>query len=121
MTSDDVMGGSTTFTMLSTTTVFREKNPKAYAAVLKALEEAVDVIVKDKQGAAKILLESTPESGFSMEEIVALMNDPSVKFTTTPENVMKYADFMQRVGSINTRPASWKDMFFAEVQEMPGS
>ena len=31
MTSDEVMGGSTTFTMLSTTTAFREKNPKVYA------------------------------------------------------------------------------------------
>jgi NitT/TauT family transport system substrate-binding protein len=121
MTSDEVMGGSTTFTMLSTTAAFRDKNPKAYAAVLKALDEAIDVIIDDKQGAAEILLESTPESGFSLEETVALMNDPSVKFTTTPENVMKYADFMQRVGSINKRPASWKDLFFAEVQEMPGS
>ena len=40
MTSDDVMKGSTTFTMLSTTTQFRDRNPKAVAAVLAALEEA---------------------------------------------------------------------------------
>jgi NitT/TauT family transport system substrate-binding protein len=120
MTSDEVMGGSTTFTMLSTTTAFREQNPKAYAAVLKALDLAVDVIIDDKQGAAEILLASTAESGFSSEEIVALLKDPNVKFTTTPENVMKYAEFMQQVGSIQKRPASWKDLFFPEVHELPG-
>jgi NitT/TauT family transport system substrate-binding protein len=121
MTSDEVMGGSTTFTMLSTTTAFREKNPKVYAAVLKALDDAIDVITEDKQDAAETLLASTAERGFSLDEIVSLLNGASVKFTTTPENVMKYADFMHSVGSIKNRPASWKDFFFPEVQDAPGS
>jgi NitT/TauT family transport system substrate-binding protein len=121
MTSDDVMGGSTTFTMLSTTEAFRQNNPKVYAAVLKALDEAIDVIVDDKEGAAEVLLGSTAESGFTRDEIVALMKDPSVKFTTTPENVMKYAEFMHAVGSIKKLPSSWKDLFFNEVHDAPGS
>src|SRR5262249_38077096 len=121
MTSDDVMGGSTTFTMLSTTTAFRERSPKVYGAVLKALDEAIDIILEDKEGAAEILQLSTAESGFSRDEILALMNDPSVKFTTTPENVMKYAAFMHAVGSITKQPASWKDLFFPEVHDAPGS
>src|SRR5215510_4093159 len=121
MTSDEVMGGSTTFTMLSTTTAFREKNPKAYACVLKALDDAIDVITEDKQDAAETLLASTAEGGFSQDEIVSLLNDASVKFTTTPENVTKYADFMHSVGSIKNRAASWKELFFPEVQDAPGS
>jgi len=47
--------------------------------------------------------------------------DPHVKFTTTPENVMKYVDFMHSIGSIKNRPASWKDMFFPEIHGAPGS
>lgn len=121
MTSDDVMGGSTTFTMLSTTTAFRTRNPKMYAAVLKALEEAIGLIVNDKGSAADVLLQSTGESGFSRQEILEVLNDPSVKFTTAPENIMKYAVFMHDIGSINTRPASWKDLFFPEIQNHPGS
>jgi NitT/TauT family transport system substrate-binding protein len=121
MTSDEVMGGSTTFTMLSTTSAFREKNPKVYAAVLKALDQAVDVILNNKQDAADILLQSTGESSFSREEILEVLKDPSVKFTTTPENVVKYAEFMQSVGSLQKRPASWKDLFFPEIQTAPGS
>ena len=121
MTTDEVMGGSTTFTMLSTTSDFRAKNPKVYASVLKALDEAIDIILDDKEGAAELLLASTGESSFSKEELAEVLKDPNVKFTTTPENVMKYAEFMHDTASIKKRPASWKDMFFPEVHTTPGS
>jgi NitT/TauT family transport system substrate-binding protein len=61
------------------------------------------------------------EKGFSVNEIVEVLNDPHLKFTTTPENVMKYATFMHEVGSIKSRPSSWKDLFFPEIQGAPGS
>jgi NitT/TauT family transport system substrate-binding protein len=121
LNTDEVMGGATTFTMLSTTTAFREKNGKVYSAVLKALDEAVGLILSDKEDAADILLQSTGESGFTREEILAVMNDPDVKFTTTPEHILKYADFMHQIGSLKQRPASWKDLFFPEIQDSPGS
>jgi len=50
-----------------------------------------------------------------------VLNDPSVKFTTAPQNIMKYAVFMQEIGSISKRPGSWKDLFFQEIQDGPGS
>src|ERR1700733_604231 len=116
------MGGSTTFTMVSTTAKFHEQNPKVFRAVLKALEEANRRIVADKKTAAAILLASTGgEKGFSFNEIVEVLNDPHVKLTTTPENVMKYATFMREVGSIKNEPSSWKDLFFPEIQGAPGS
>ena len=121
MTSDEVMGGSTTFTMLSTTKKFRDGNPKVYSAVLRALEEANTRIAMDPRAAAEILLASTPDSGFSIEETAAMLKDPAVKFTTTPENVSKYADFMYQIGSIKQRPGSWKDVFFPEIHAAPGS
>ena len=121
MTSDEVMGGSTTFTMLSTTRKFRDGNPKVYAAVLRALEEANARIASQPREAAEILMASTPDSGFSVDETVAMLKDPAVKFTTTPENVSKYADFMHQIGSIKQRPASWKDVFFPEIHAAPGS
>jgi len=122
LTSDDVMGGSTTFTMVSTTSRFREQNPKVYSAVLKAMDEANRLIVADKQTAAQILISSTTgEKGFSVSEIVEVLSDPHIRFTTTPENVMKYADFMHTIGSIKNRPASWKDLFFPEIHGAPGS
>jgi NitT/TauT family transport system substrate-binding protein len=121
MLSDDVMGGSTTFTMVSTTTKFRDANPKVYAAVLQAIDEANQMIAADKKSAAELLLASTNDKGFSVKEIVDVLSDPHIMFTTTPENVMKYADFMHSIGSIKNRPASWKDMFFPEIHGAPGS
>jgi NitT/TauT family transport system substrate-binding protein len=121
MLSDDVMGGSTTFTMVSTTTKFRDQNPKVYGAVLKALDDANRMIAADKKSAAELLLASTNDKGFSVKEIVDVLSDPHTKFTTTPENTMKYADFMHSIGSIKNRPASWKDMFFPEIHGAPGS
>ena len=55
MSSDDVMGGATTFTMLSTTARFHSENPVAYAAVLAALEEANAMIRADPNDAARDL------------------------------------------------------------------
>jgi NitT/TauT family transport system substrate-binding protein len=34
---------------------------------------------------------------------------------------MKYATFMREVGSIKAAPASWKDLFFPEIADLPGS
>src|SRR5215469_8694741 len=92
MLSDDVMGGSTTFTMVSTTTKFRDQNPHVYAAVLQAIEDANRMIASNRKAAAELLLASSGEKGFSLQEIIDVLNDPHVKFTTTPENVMKYAN-----------------------------
>jgi len=121
MTTNDVMGGPATFTMLSTTSKFREQNPKIYAAVLKALDEANAMIVADRKKAAETLLGSTTESGFSLDEILTVLNDPDIRFTTTPESVMKYAEFMRSIHSIEHVPMSWKDLFFPEIHEKAGS
>jgi NitT/TauT family transport system substrate-binding protein len=121
MTTDDVMKGSTTFTMLSTTTAFRESNPNATKAVLAALEEANGMIRADKKMAAMVLLSSTSESGFSIQDLQEVIEDPAVKFTTTPENVMKYAAFMHSIGTLEHLPASWQELFFADIHGAPGS
>jgi NitT/TauT family transport system substrate-binding protein len=121
MSSDDVMGGATTFVMLSTTTRFRDENPAVHRAVLRALADAQARIRADRAAAAAILLEAEGEGGFSVEEMVAVLEDPAVQYTTTPQNVMRYARFMHDIGTIRTRPASWTDMFFPDIHDLPGS
>jgi NitT/TauT family transport system substrate-binding protein len=121
MSTDDVLGGPTTFTMLSTTADFRRRNPALYAAVLAALEDADAVIRADADAAADALLAADAGAGFSHDELVGILHEPDIRFTTTPENVMKYAEFMHAVGSIEARPASWKDLFFPEIHGAPGS
>ena len=56
-----------------------------------------------------------------MENIYKILNDPEIEYTTTPKNVMKYVDFLHKVGTLKAKPASWKEMFFPEVHHLPGS
>jgi NitT/TauT family transport system substrate-binding protein len=121
LTSDEVMGGPATFTMVSTTAAYQQQNPAVCSAVLKAIEEANSMIAADKSMAAGLLLESAAGGGFSATELVGILEDPDIRFTTTPENVLKYAEFMHSIGTLNNRPSSWKELFFAEIHGAPGS
>lgn len=121
MTTDDVMGGATTFTMLSTTSAYREQNPIVFGAVFAALEEAIQIIRDDHTRAAEILIAADGGGGFSISELVEVLNDPDIRFTTTPQNVMRYAEFMHSIGSIQTRPEEWRDLFFPEIYDAAGS
>ena len=51
--------------------------------------------------------------------LAAILDEPTTKYTTRPENVMKYATFMHEIGSLKNQPVSIKDLFFdaAEVSE----
>ena len=121
ISTDDILGGSTTFTMLSTTTRLHDREPKVCAAVLAALTEANAMIKADPRAAAQTLYAADSGAGFSVDELVQVLQDPSIEFTTTPENVLKYARFMHSIGSIEHLPSSWRDMFFPEISSSPGS
>lgn len=114
MNTDDVMGGSTTFTMISTTQKFHDQNPKVYGALVAALKEAQELIMQDKPGAVKVLLESMGggANAGSAEDMIAILNEPTTKYTITPEHVMKYATFMNEIGSLKNKPASIDELFF---------
>jgi len=115
LTSDEILGGPATFTMLSSTSAFREHNPKVYAAVLAALEEAIQMLSGDKKLGAQLLFESMNGGGFGVKEMEQILSDPAIRFTTMPEKIMKYADFMHQIGSLKNQPASLKDLFFPEA------
>ena len=121
MNSDDVMGGSTTFTMISTTTKFHDENPKAYAAFVAALKQSFDMIKSNKKGAAQVLLDSMGGKGWTVDELAAMLDEPTTKYTTQPENVMKYATFMHEIGSLKNQPASIKDLFFSAAEISAGN
>jgi NitT/TauT family transport system substrate-binding protein len=120
LNSYDVLGGPATFNVVWTTSKFRAENPKLYDAFVKALDEATTLINKDKHWAAEEYLRMSKDKT-SLKEIEDMLNDPAIVFTTTPQNVMKYVDFMVKIGSIKTRPDSWKNLFFPNVYNLPGS
>ena len=56
LNSNDVLGGPATFNVVWTTSKFRNENPKLYDAFVKALDEAIALINKDKKAAAEAYL-----------------------------------------------------------------
>ncbi len=120
LNSFDVLGGSHTFTAAWTSRKFHDDNPKLYQALMDALDEATKILNADKRAASKLWMEDG-KSKLSPDLVYKVISGPQVKWTLVPENTMKYATFMKEVGMIKTAPASWKDLFFPEIQNVPGS
>jgi len=121
LNSYDVLGGPATFNVVWTTAKFHDENPKVYAAFVAALDEATAQINGNKRAAAETYLRISKDKRDSLDDILKMLNDPEIKYTTTPNNVMKYVDFMHKIGSIKVKPDSWKDMFFPNAQKLSGS
>jgi NitT/TauT family transport system substrate-binding protein len=120
ISSTEILGGPISFNVLATTIKFHQANPKAYAAFLAAMQEATEFINKDKRAAAEIYIKVTKDKS-PVEDILKIINDPTIEYSLQPKNIMQMVDFMNKTGSIKVKPASWKDMFFPNAHSMTGS
>jgi NitT/TauT family transport system substrate-binding protein len=120
ISSDDILGGRNTLSLVWTTAKFRASNPRAYKAFLAALEEADRIIARDTERAARIYLDAEP-SKLPVEFFERLIADPKAAWTTAPERIMPYIEFLMRIGSLKGRYASWKELFFADIHDKQGS
>jgi NitT/TauT family transport system substrate-binding protein len=115
-TSVEILGGPSSFNVIGATGKFRKENPKLYKAFLDALDEATDFINKDKSAAADIYLKLSKDKT-PKEEILEMMNDPAVRFTTEVFNLGVFTDFMAKTGSLKTPPKDWRtELLFPEAR-----
>jgi NitT/TauT family transport system substrate-binding protein len=121
MTSDDVMEPGATSAMVYASAKFHDPNPKLYAAVAQAFEDAVDWTNAHPHEAAEIYLAREPRKE-GVGWIEAMIRDPQrVRFGTTPRGMQTHADFMHSVGTLKNKPESWKDMFWENMSGKDGS
>ena len=118
--AQDILGAPATYMVAYTTERFRRDNPNTYQAFVAALKEAQEMINKDTEEAAKIYLDHSKDN-ISLSEAISIIKDPGSSFNMTPSNVLTFAKFMAKQGIIKVAPISWQDMFFPEVQNLPGS
>jgi NitT/TauT family transport system substrate-binding protein len=118
--SFDVLGGPTTFNSAYATSRFRTDNPRTFKAVFDALVEAHDFIQKNRAEAIKIYI-AAENSKLPPDFIAKMLDSPFIEYSVAPQNTMKYAAFMNKVGSLKNKPASWKDYYFPEVHDRTGS
>lgn len=120
LSSYDIMGGRITPTLLYATSRFRNDNPKTYKALFDALTEASEWIAAHKAEAAATYIR-VEQSKLDPALIRAVIDNPEVSFTTTPQGTFKYASFLARIGAIKNKPENWKDYTFEELHGRPGS
>ena len=99
---------------------YRDANPKTYKAFFDALKDAIDTINKDKRAAAKVYLEQAKDTKNSVDDIYSMIAAHDYAYTLAPQKVYKTAEFMHKIGTVKNKPASWKDLFFPEVQGLAG-
>ena len=116
----EAAGGPATGLNFVSTQKFRDDNPKTYEAVVAAYDEALDWINGDLRRATKAFMAISGEKKLTEEDMFEIIGDPEYKYTKVPHKIGRMTDVLQRAGVIKTRPASWKDLYFAEAHGLAG-
>jgi NitT/TauT family transport system substrate-binding protein len=119
--SYDTLGGQTTNGVVIMSRKFRDANPKVTSAVYAALVEASEMINKDPRSSAEVYIRMTNDKRSGVDDMTKMISDPDNAWTTTPQNAMRYVEFMHKVGTLKKLPSDWKDLFMPEVHALAGS
>jgi NitT/TauT family transport system substrate-binding protein len=98
-------------------TKFHDGNPKLTAAILAAMKEATAWIKADKRAAAEAYLRVTKDR-MPVDELLAMLNDPSIVITIVPKGADKISEFLHKVGRVKVRPDRWQDYYFGDVEKL---
>jgi len=118
--SYEILGGPHTMNVLSTTKKFYDNNPKLNRVVLQSIDEAIAWIKNNKREAAELYIKAS-KSNESVSEILAQLNNPQIDYDSAPLRITKFSDFLYQIGSIKTKPANWKELFFPGIHHKKGS
>lgn len=119
VSSADVVGPMTII-MAFTTRRFYDANPRLAAAFVAALDEAARYVAGHKREAARIYNELAAVKS-SEDDLMRMLDDPDTHYSAAPEGVMKYAEFLHRIGRLRNRPADWKELFFPPIHARAGN
>jgi sulfonate transport system substrate-binding protein len=117
--SREVFGGPLTQITLIASKQTKEKNPTLFKAVANALNESIKVANADKKAAA-VLWKNAQKASESVDDLVALLDDPGFEFTTQPHRIAYFAAFLNRIGTMKTKLGDWKELFWETAHNQPG-
>jgi NitT/TauT family transport system substrate-binding protein len=116
VSSYDIIGPHSV-SCISMTTKFHDGNPKMVAAILGAMKEATAWIKSDKKAAAETYLRVTKDK-MPVEEMIAILNDPSMVITIVPKGADKISEFLHKVGRVKVKPDRWQEYYFGDVEKL---
>jgi NitT/TauT family transport system substrate-binding protein len=123
VSTKDIIGGPVTATMAFATVKFHDQNPKVYAAIAAAYQDAVQFIKEHPKEAAEIYIRHEPQKMGATGVLKLMVDDKldDLSYTTTPQGMKAFADFMAKTGLIKSAPEAWTDLFFENQKGQPGS
>jgi len=120
MTSDDYVPPGSSGTLMYAPARFHDPNPKLYAAVVAAFEEAIRFVNQNPKEAAEIYLHREPQK-HDADWIAKIVGDPTqIVYSSTPRGIQVHADFMAAVGTLKHKADSWKDLFWDNMKDRDG-
>ena len=119
LNSSDLLG-NITLDVVFAPKHFTESNPKLTAAFMAAQEEANAYIAANRKGAAETFLRIS-KIKMTSGEVEQILADKDTQFSTTPDGLMEYVNFMAKAKTIKASPAKWSDMFVPALQSRKGS
>lgn len=121
ISSFDVLGGQHSTVALYNTTKWKNANPKLYNAVVAAYTEAMQYINADLGRAAEYYVKFT-KSRLKVEDVKGMISSKDeMEYSVQPKLTMQYANFLNQIGTIKNRPASWKDYYHDNNHGLGGS
>ena len=117
--SREVFGGPLTQVTLLATKPTKDKDPTLFKAVGNALEQSIRLCSADKRAAA-VLWKKAQNASESVDELFALLSDPGFEFTSQPHRIATFAAFLNRIGSMKSKVADWKDLFWETAYDQQG-
>lgn len=111
-TLDEIFGEKLTFITGVAMTKFYDENQKEFAAVMDALQEAIDYINNNTAEAVKLL---APLYGISEEELTLQMDGGTI-YTRELYGIQTLSNAMQQMGFTKSSP-NFNDIVFAQDKE----
>lgn len=110
-TLDDVLGGPAANNIFATSDAFADRFPAITAAVGRAFDQAIEAVQDDRRGAGEVH-RRVADKRWAIH-VDRMVEDSTIRFDRNPDGILRYAEFMHRVGHIAQRPDRWEDLFRA--------
>ena len=114
------MLGNVTLDVVAAARAFVEANPRLVDAFVAAQDAANTLIAKSPKHATAIYLRIAG-GDVDATAIEQVLDDPNTQYSTVPNGVMRYAQFMVKSRAIRRVPTSWTELFIPRLHGRAGS
>ena len=117
--SFEIQGNPATVNVSYAKADFVRDNPKLVAAYYDSLRESIDSIKANPAASIDKYAEATGDKT-DKALLLKILTGPQFSFNPAPKNTKQLAEFLARIGTLNTAPTSWKDYFFEPAHSLDG-